>query len=139
MHTPFRYLLATMTLALFHMLPAYAQQPPGPRLFNPATIETAVGVVARVDSVQGPRGRAVGIHVQLQTGADTLAVHLGPAWYLADQSWAPQVGDTLTVRGSRVTVRGAPALIAMQVQGTPPPVRLRDAQGRPLWRSLRRR
>lgn len=122
--------------------PALAQQRGGPdraRLFDPSTVETVRGIVARIDSVSGPRRSGVGLHLQLETDATTLPVHLGPAWFLADRSLAPQVGDSLTVRGSRITMQGTPALIAMEVQHGGRSVHLRDARGRPAWRGQRPR
>ena len=109
------------------------------RHFDPSTVETVSGVVARIDSVSAPRGPFVGVHLQLETPDTTLPVHLGPAPFLARQSFAPQVGDSLTVRGSRVTMQNAPALIAVEVHHGTQSVQLRDATGRPAWRGQRPR
>jgi len=118
--------------------PAVAQQrgnpQPSNRLFDPATVETMSGVITRIDSVQSARGPSTGIHVQLQTTGDTLPVHLGPAWFLTDQSMMLAVGDSLTVRGSRVTLQNAPALIAAEVRHGSRLLRLRNDAGRPVWR-----
>lgn len=131
-------------LILLVASPALAQQRGGPgqranRLFDPATIETVAGVIARIDSVQSPRGPSVGLHLQLQTEAMTLPVHLGPSWFLADQSFVFQTGDSLSVRGSRVTIDNAPALIAVEVRRSDQSLRLRDESGRPQWRPRRQR
>jgi len=104
------------------------------RLFDPATVERVSGVITRVDSVDSRRGPSTGIHLQLQANGDTLAVHLGPRWYMEEQAFAPQANDSLSVRGSRVTVQGAPAIIAAEVRHGARALRLRDAQGRPAWR-----
>lgn len=139
-------LLIVLTLAvpliLLTATPALAQQRGGPgqranRLFDPATIETATGVIASIDSMQSPRGPFVGLHLQLQTEETTLPVHLGPAWYLTDQSFVLQTGDSLAVRGSRVTMQDAPALIAVEVHRGDQSLRLRDDTGRPQWRTPR--
>jgi hypothetical protein len=88
--------------------------------------------------MQSPGGPFLGLHLQLQTEATTLPVHLGPAWFLADQSFALQTGDSLAVRGSRVTMQNAPALIAVEVRRGDQSLRLRDDAGRPEWRSPHR-
>lgn len=138
---PLRHVLPLIALGLVLTLPAQAQHERGPqrqRMFNPETIETHSGTIARIDRVASRRGPSTGIHLQLQTGGDTLTVHLGPGWYFKQQSFAPQVNDSLTVRGSHVTVEGAPVLIAAEVLHGTRSLRLRDAQGRPVWRGQRR-
>ena len=76
------------------------------RMFDPSTVEAVGGVITRVDSVDSRRGPSTGIHLQLQTNGDTLAVHLGPSWYMEEQAFAPQVDNSLSVHGLRVTVQG---------------------------------
>lgn len=123
--------------------PVRAQQQGTPRsqnrLFDPATVETIRGAITRIDSVQSARGPSTGLHVQLQTAEDTLPIHLGPVWFLTSQSMTLSVGDSLTVRGSRVTLQNTPALIAATVQHGPHALRLRDDAGRPMWRRQRLR
>jgi len=109
------------------------------RMFDASTVETVRGMITRVDSVDSRRGPSTGIHLQLQTNGDTLAVHLGPSWYMEEQAFAPQVDDSLSVHGSRVTVQDVPAIIAAEVRYGERALRLRDAQGRPAWRGQRRR
>lgn len=136
--------ICALVLLLVLTGPALAQQRgegrnAASRMFDASTVETVRGMITRVDSVKSSRGPSMGMHVQLQTNGDTLAVHLGPRWYLEEQSFAPQVDDTLAVRGSRVTMRGAPALIAAEVHHGDRTLVLRDAEGRPVWRGQRRR
>lgn len=133
--------IAGLVGVLLMTSPAIAQQRGGSnptRLFDPSTVTTVRGVVTRVDSVQASRGPSVGIHLQLQTAATTLPVHLGPAWYLADQSFTLQAGDSLMVRGSRVTMEDTPTLIAVELHRGDQSLRLRDDAGRPAWRAPRR-
>jgi DNA/RNA endonuclease YhcR with UshA esterase domain len=88
---------------------------------------------------QPPRRRssAGGIHVSVKTQQETIGVHLGPAWYLKQQSLTIQPGDHVEVRGSRVTYRGHPAIIAAEVKRGSQSLKLRDDDGRPLWRGQR--
>ena len=132
----------------------------GTRMYDPATVETIQGTVTAIDTVKGGRGGHYqdrprhrgrhhagrhrkrthrGLHLQVDTGDETLPVHLGPLFYLQDQTLTLQVGDAVTIRGSRVTMQNAPAVIAAEVQSNDQTWILRDDQGRPAWRGPRRR
>lgn len=110
------------------------------RLYDASTVETARGKVLRVERVTPMRGMSNGVHVvlTLESGA-TLAVHLGPAWFIENQEFAIQPGDTLEVTGSRVTFEGAPALLAKRVANGDRELLLRDEAGFPMWSAARRR
>ena len=111
----------------------------GPRMYDPATVETVTGVVTAVDTVTGRRGRQhQGIHVRMTTAGEPLTVHLGPLFYLQQETVRVQAGDSLTVRGSRVTMRGEPSLIAAELTRQDQTWTLRDEQGFPRWRGQRR-
>jgi len=66
-------------------------------------------------------------------------VHLGPGWFLAKQAFALARGDRIEVTGSRVTVSGAPAVVARTVTKGDAILTLRDAAGAPAWAGGRRR
>jgi hypothetical protein len=70
---------------------------------------------------------------------DTVAVHLGPLWFMENQEMALSVQDTVGVKGSRVTFNGKPAIIAAEVAKGDSTLVLRDAQGYPAWSGWRRR
>ena len=72
----------------------------------------------------------------LKTDKGSLMVHLGPAWYLDQQKFALQAGDTLEVTGSQVTLNNQPAIIAREVKVAGKILKLRDDQGIPVWRRL---
>lgn len=104
------------------------------RLYDPSTVESARGKVLRVEHVTPKSGRSHGVHVVLTLdGGGTLAVHLGPAWFIEGQAFGIQPGDTLDVTGSRVTFDGAPALIARKVANGARELVLRDDAGLPVW------
>lgn len=120
---------------------ALAQQGPGmgQRLFEAARVDTLAGVVVRMDTTDArPGHRHRGVHVQVAASGDTLTVHMGPLFYLRRQGVSLRAGDALTVRGARVTLQGAPAMIAAEVQAHGQSWTLRDAQGRPAWAGQRR-
>ena len=74
------------------------------------------------------------LHFTLQTEKETIAVHLGPAWYIEKQTPRIEVNETITVTGSRVTVDEKPAVIAAQVTKGSDILKLRDENAIPVWR-----
>jgi hypothetical protein len=104
--------------------------------YDVKTIETVSGDVALVDTLVSPRGAWSGVHMIVLTGKDSLSVHLGPGWFLQGKLGIG-AGDKVTVTGSRVTIDGKPALIAAEVKIGQEVLKLRDAQGLPLWRGRR--
>ncbi|PEN11092.1 hypothetical protein CRI94_16865 [Longibacter salinarum] len=108
------------------------------RLYDPATLDTLHGTIARIDRIASPGRRATtGIHIELDTGAETLPVHLGPAFFVEDPEQPLRVGDEIKVTGSRVTFQGEAALIATQMRHGDRFLQLRTADGRPMWRGRR--
>lgn len=108
------------------------------RMYNPATVETIKGEVVAVDRITPMRGMSHGIHLQVKTEKETIAVHLGPAWYVERLDTKIEKGDTVEVRGSRVTVAGQPAIIAAEVRKGGQVLKLRDENGFPAWAGWRR-
>jgi hypothetical protein len=126
---------------------AFAEQGPGPgrgrgagygRMWNPATVETVRGEIVKVDRVPSPGGAGGGVHLDLKTATETIAVHLGPDWYVTRDRMALDPTDEIEVKGSRVTVDGKPAIIAGEVRKGSATLVLREADGAPVWRGGRR-
>ena len=105
------------------------------RNYDAKTVETVQGKVLSVERMQ-QQGR--GVHLMLQTDKETIAVHLGPSWYIDKQTSKIVTNDTITVIGSRVTVGGKPAIIASQVKNGNEILKLRDENGIPAWRGAGR-
>jgi hypothetical protein len=103
--------------------------------YDTKTVETVQG---KVLSVEKTPQRVHGIHLTLQTDKETIAVHLGPAWFIDKQTPHIEVNDTVTVTGSRVTVDGKPAIKASQVKKGDEVLKLRDESGVPAWSGGRR-
>jgi hypothetical protein len=72
-------------------------------------------------------------HLVLKTENETVEVHLGPSWFLADQKLVLAAGDAVQVVGSRVTVAGAEAVLAREIRKGDHVITLRDTQGFPKW------
>ena len=104
------------------------------RNYDPKTVETLQGKVLSADKATRAQGRSHGVHLTLQTDKETVAVHLGPAWYIDKQTPKIEANDTITVTGSRATVDGKPAIIAAQVKKGNEILKLRDENGIPAWR-----
>ncbi len=108
-------------------------------LFNPRTVETFRGTILAIDTFSFAGGGRPGIHLRMLRRQDTVAVHLGPLWYLENQETAFSVRDTVGVKGSRITFDGKPAVIAMEVRKGDSTLVLRDAKGYPVWSGWRGR
>jgi hypothetical protein len=106
---------------------------PQGRLYDPKTVETLSGEILGLDRIAGRNGMT-GVHADLKTDkGETIAVHLGPAWYLDKQTLTLKQGDKVTIRGSRVTLDDKPAIIAAEVSKQGETLRLRDDNGVPVW------
>jgi hypothetical protein len=60
-------------------------------------------------------------------------VILGSSSYVEQQGLKFEPQDKVTVRGSRVAVEGKPTIIATEVTKGEKTLKLRDANGAPLW------
>jgi hypothetical protein len=108
------------------------------RLYNPSTVETVSGTVESVDKVTPMKGMYSGIHLTVKTDKENVDVHLGPEWYIERLDMKIQKGDTIEVKGSRVTIAGKPAIIAAEVKKGDSVLVLRDNNGMPAWAGWRR-
>ena len=101
--------------------------------FDPATVTTLSGTIVRVALVARRGADPGGINLLLRTNRETLPVNLGPVWNL-DELWINlKRGDRITIRGSRISVGGRPAIIAASVSVGTSTVTLRDSTGSPAW------
>ncbi len=108
------------------------------RMYNPATVETLSGTVESVDKITPMKGMHSGIHIMLKTEKETVSVHLGPEWCIERLDAKIQKGETIEVKGSRVTFAGKPTIIAAEVKKGDSTLVLRDNNGIPAWAGWRR-
>ena len=99
------------------------------RNYDPKTVETIEGKVLSIEKTTPAKKRGYGVHLTLQTEKETIAVHLGPAWYIDTQTPHIEANDTITITGSRVTIDGKPAIIAAQIKKGNDILKLRDENG----------
>lgn len=111
---------------------------PGPMMmggqaaFDARTVSTFQGTVTAVERVQRGPGMT-GVHLRVQAGAESLEVHLGPAAYV-DPRLTFAAKDAVEVQGSRVTLGGQAAVLAIRVTKGGKTLELRRADGTPLFR-----
>ena len=116
---------------------SFAQRPMRGRyggMYDTQTVETVSGEVMSVEKIAYGRRGYHGVHLVLKTAEGELSVHLGPSWFIERQAMKLEPHDVIEVTGSRVTYAGKPALIAAEVKKGDESMRLRAADGLPLWR-----
>ena len=107
------------------------------RMYDPKTVETVSGEVVSVTKMVPMEGMSYGVHLALKTEKETLSVHLGPGWYLENQDVIIEPKDKIEVKGSRVTFKGKPVIIAAEVKRGSEVLKLRDETGFPVWAGWR--
>lgn len=109
------------------------------RHFDASKVEALSGEVVSVQRVQPVKGVSQGVLIVLKTAHEQISVHLGPAWYLDNQLPAVQPKDKLDITGSRIQLDGKTVIIASEVRKGDELLKLRDADGQPVWCGWRRR
>jgi len=103
------------------------------RDYDAKTVETIGGKVLSIENTTPAKKRGDWVDLVLQTEKETIAVQLGPAWYVNKQTPRIEANDTITVTGSRLTVDGRTAIVAANVTKGNELLKLRDDNGVPVW------
>jgi hypothetical protein len=104
------------------------------KMWDARTVETLKGEVVAVEKyVPGRGGTVYGLRLTMKTDSETVAVVLGPTWYIEDQSFKLEPKDGLEVKGSRMSVQGQTTIIAAEVKKGDKSLKLRNEAGSPLW------
>jgi len=103
------------------------------KLFDPTTLVTLRGEVLSVERFTPLRQMGYGLLVVLETSTETIDVHLGPGWFVAEQDFEISPGDKITVRGSRILFQEKPAVIATEIRSGERILKLRLENGQPVW------
>ena len=107
--------------------------------YNPATVVVVSGTVTLVKrSVPQKPNRQVQVRFDLQTPQGLIPVQLGPAAFVDQQPVQIVAGDVVEVTGSQVTKGRRARIIAAQVKKGSQILQLRNEQGQPLWRGMKR-
>jgi hypothetical protein len=80
------------------------------------------------------------VSLMVKTDKETISVHLGPEWYIERLDTKILKGDTIEVRGSRVSFDGKPIIIAAEIKKEKGEhiIVLRDDAGIPVWAGWRK-
>lgn len=124
--------VAAATLLLALPGESLAQRAVGMR-YDPHTIWTVSGEAISVAEVPHGAHGNYDVRVLLRTPRGDLSVHLGPSWFVDRQPTTVAPHDVIRVTGSPIIYHGKPALIAAEVQDHGEILRLRAADGLPLW------
>ncbi len=107
------------------------------KMYDVKTVETMSGEVEAVERFTARKGVADGIHLILKTEQEKISVHLGPAWFIENQSAKIKSGDQIELTGSRIDYEGKPAIIAAEINLGEEALVLRSADGFPAWSGWR--
>jgi hypothetical protein len=101
--------------------------------YDAKTVETIGGTVLSIEKTTPEKKRGYWIDLMLQTEKETIAVQLGPAWYIDKQTPRIEANDTITVTGSRVTMDGRSAIVAADITKGNELLKLREDNGITVW------
>ncbi|MEM7761458.1 MAG: DNA-binding protein, partial [Cyanobacteria bacterium P01_A01_bin.40] len=108
------------------------------RQFDRNQTETLTGEVVNLATYSSRRENFSGVHLMVNTEQETIEVHIGPSWYLAEQDFEFSSQDQIVVKGSRINIDGQPAIIAREIKKGDRVLILRDVNGLPVWRASNR-
>jgi hypothetical protein len=109
------------------------------RYFDSKTVTTVEGEVVKLERIPHPSMQVTGVHATVKTAGGVLDVHLGPSWFIDNQDFQLAAGQKVTVTGSKVTIDGKASLIATEVKTDDQVLKLREADGTPVWMAWRQR
>ncbi len=105
--------------------------------YDPQKVVALHGQIERLETITRQGRQAVNNRqtqiAYLKTAQGLALVHLGPAEFLVQQNFRPQVGDVLNVTGGKVSTRQGEVILATIVQSGNAIYRLRDNNGIPVW------
>jgi hypothetical protein len=134
-----KFLVVAFAIALVSaviMHPHFSQSA-NPSMYDPKTVITVHGQVERLTKLPGigPGGpHEIDRVVILKSDQGNITVHLGPAWYLSQKRFSPNVSDMLEVIGSKIRQNRGTVIVAKEVTKDGETLMLRDDQGFPLWK-----
>ena len=101
--------------------------------YDAKTVETIGGKVLSIEKTTPAKRRGYWVDLMLQSEKETIAVQLGPAWYIDKQTPRIEANDTIMVTGSRVMMDGRPAIVPADITRGNELLELRDDNGIPVW------
>jgi hypothetical protein len=105
---------------------------PGP-VYDASAVVDIHGKVTEVRQI--PKGHPMdGLHLILQSGAETLDVYVGPVEFVKVFEMKFDKGDQIHVIGSKVNFEGSTVVLAREVTSGTVTILCRDKDGEPLWK-----
>jgi hypothetical protein len=102
-------------------------------LYDPQTVTTVAGVVVSLTPPQAEAGLPYLAYLTLRTDKEKIKVFLGPSLYVDKLPVQIKVLDRIQVTGSRVAWEGKPVILAAEVKKGDQIMKLRGADGTPVW------
>lgn len=104
--------------------------------FDSSMMENISGDVKKVMRVQFPDKDCYVIAIlKTQANNGKMAVNLGPIWYLEENNFMINEGDTIQVAGARARSNGRFLVLATELTKNGQTLNIRDKEGTPLWGS----
>jgi hypothetical protein len=107
----------------------------GRRTYIGNAFETINGEIIDVYEATSRNGYRSGLHLLVKTDENTFDVHLGPIWYLEQENFSFEPGDSLEIKGDLLTDSQMPTMIAIEVKKGNELLTLRDEDDFPMWRA----
>jgi hypothetical protein len=115
--------------AVLAAAPAVAQAPPKAPEYDVTTEVTVRGTVTEIHESKVATDHP-GLHLMLQTEKDTFEIHACPVRFLSELEFTIEVGDTLSIVGSK---RKGAVIVAREITKGQLSLMLRDKKGVPNW------
>jgi hypothetical protein len=125
-----RRALVILIPAALGAAPAVAQAPPRAPEYDVNAEVTVRGEVTEIHESRLATDHP-GLHLILKTETETVEVHACPARFLRELEFAIEIGDKLSVIGSRR--KGATVMVAREITKGQLSLILRDKTGAPNW------
>jgi hypothetical protein len=132
------FIFFTSTFVIAQNLDGWGKKSYYNRRYDKKTFTEFTGGITIIDQFVPVKGMSAGILLYINTGKDTVTVHLGPKWYLEKQSLKLKEGDKVEVKGSKVYIHKNPVIIAREIIKEGNTLQLRDQNGIPDWTLGRR-
>jgi hypothetical protein len=101
--------------------------------YDVKTVESVWGKVLSIEKITPAKKRGEWVQLMLQVENGTIAVQLGPVWYVDKQVPRIEANDTITVTGSRLNLDGTPTIVAADIAKGSELLKLRENNGIPVW------
>jgi hypothetical protein len=109
------------------------------RMWDQKTVETIKGEITGIDKqTLGKKGKREVVRLALKTDKETISVILGPSRYVDKQDIKLAPKDTVEITGSRATIQGQAVILAAEVKKDDKILKLREANGKPVWAGQKR-